>query len=236
VLWWFADCFSILQHHLTLDVAHGSGGALCTPTYPISGSGLSPTYVSPSAFLAFVYWKFAWRSAPWLFSLLQCASSTLPPLLHVPFQFLVYSFLLGGGGSVCPGCYAGLSQGWLWEYHVMLVAHLLICRMSSKQVWSLCLVAWEPSCFLSVMWHGKLCMGWVFRVSNFCFFSVFFFCQVWLQSLSKSLDLQSSCWLLLHSSHHWIPPPWISWRALNSRHCSQWEHICMLWILHLQPQ
>jgi hypothetical protein len=46
--------------------------------------------------------------------------------------------------------------------------------------------------------HGveKLCMGWGFGVSEFCFFLVFFFCQVWLQHLSKIFDLQSSCCLL----------------------------------------
>jgi hypothetical protein len=45
-------------------------------------------------------------------------------LLHVPFQFLVYYsvfFVWVGWGSDCPGVYAGLSQGWLWEYHVILI-------------------------------------------------------------------------------------------------------------------
>jgi hypothetical protein len=39
-------------------------------------------------------------------------------------------------------------------------------------------------------------MGWGFRVWKFCFFLFFFFCQLWLQHLSKSFDLQSSCCLL----------------------------------------
>jgi hypothetical protein len=37
---------------------------------------------------------------------------------------------------------------------------------------------------------------------KFWFFLVLFMCQVWLQNLSKIFDLQSSCYLLLHSSHH----------------------------------
>jgi hypothetical protein len=42
VLWWFADCFSILQCRFSLGVAHWlRRGALWTPTCPISGSGLS---------------------------------------------------------------------------------------------------------------------------------------------------------------------------------------------------
>jgi hypothetical protein len=35
-------------------------------------------------------------------------------------QFFLLLFLLGGG-SVCPGEYAGLSQGWLWEYCMTLI-------------------------------------------------------------------------------------------------------------------
>jgi hypothetical protein len=37
-------------------------------------------------------------------------------------QFLNF---FAGGGSVCPGDSADLSQGWLGEYHVMLDTHLL---------------------------------------------------------------------------------------------------------------
>jgi hypothetical protein len=33
-------------------------------------------------------------------------------------------------------------------------AHLLVCQMSPKQVWSQCLVVWQPSYFLSVTWYG----------------------------------------------------------------------------------
>jgi hypothetical protein len=48
-----------------------------------------------------------------------------------------------------------LSQGWLGEYHMILDAHLLVCQMSPKQVWSQCLWAQQPSCFLSATWHGE---------------------------------------------------------------------------------
>jgi hypothetical protein len=80
--------------------------------------------VSLSAFPAFVYWKFPQRSAPCFSPLLPCTYSTPSPLLHVPFQFLVYYsvlFCFVGQGSVCPGGYVGLSQGWLWEYYLMLI-------------------------------------------------------------------------------------------------------------------
>jgi hypothetical protein len=58
------------------------------------------------------------------FPFLWCALSTLPPLLHVSFQFFAYYSVLGflgGQGSVCPGGYSGLSQEWLWEYHLSLI-------------------------------------------------------------------------------------------------------------------
>jgi hypothetical protein len=38
---------------------------------------------------------------------------------------------------------------------VTLGAPLLVCQMSPKQVWSQCLAAQEPSCFLSVTWPGE---------------------------------------------------------------------------------
>jgi hypothetical protein len=73
--------------------------------------------------------------------------------------FIVQLVFFVGWVSVCPGSYAGLSQGWLWEYHMTLGAHLLVCWMSPKQVWSLRLAVQEPSCFLSVMWHGEALYG-----------------------------------------------------------------------------
>jgi hypothetical protein len=68
-------------------------------------------------------------------------------------------FCLQGGESACPGSYAGSSQECLGEYHMTLGAHLLVCRMSPKQFWSWCLAVWEPSCFLSVTWHGEALYG-----------------------------------------------------------------------------
>jgi hypothetical protein len=39
---------------------------------------------------------------------------------------------------------------------MMLGAHLLVCQKSPKQVWSQFLAVWQPTCFLSVMWHGEV--------------------------------------------------------------------------------
>jgi hypothetical protein len=59
-------------------------------------------------------------------------------------QFLFLFFWLGERVS--------LSQGWLWEYHMMFICSPVGLPMPPKQVWSWNLVVWEPSCFLSVTW------------------------------------------------------------------------------------
>jgi hypothetical protein len=42
-------------------------------------------------------------------------------LFIIQFCFLIFFFFLQGEVSVCPAGYAGLSQGWLWEYCMMLI-------------------------------------------------------------------------------------------------------------------
>jgi hypothetical protein len=78
--------------------------------------------------------------------------------------------------------------------------YLLTCwSVSAKQVRSQHLAVWEPSWFLSVTWHvragGSGCQT---------FASSWWFCQVWLQHLSKIFALWSSCCLLPPSSHHFM--------------------------------
>jgi hypothetical protein len=60
-------------------------------------------------------------------SLFSGALSATPPLCCVlVFSSLLFFFFFVGA-SVCLGGYAGLSQGWLGEYCVMLGAYLLVC-------------------------------------------------------------------------------------------------------------
>jgi hypothetical protein len=71
-----------------------------------------------------------------------------------PFQFLVYySVFFVGCGSVFQGArlvYPGGVVG------ILCATYLLTCWPAApKQVWSQCLVVWEPSYFLSVMWHEE---------------------------------------------------------------------------------
>jgi hypothetical protein len=72
------------------------------------------------------------------------------------FQFFFFR------GVICRG-YAGLSQVWLGEYHMMLGTHLFGLlnvsqagsRGGNSGGW------WQqlPTCFLSVMWHGEAFYG-----------------------------------------------------------------------------
>jgi hypothetical protein len=94
-------------------------------------------------------------SLPWLvylqfhkgFPLPSSSALRVPhPLCYMSFCYcLLFSFsFFPGWGSVCPGVYADLAQGCLWEYHVPLSSpcgpHL------PKPSGSLCLVvAREPS-------------------------------------------------------------------------------------------
>jgi hypothetical protein len=85
--------------------------------------------------------------SPTPFSSMLCVSFSVPCLL--------FNFFFVGQGISLPGGYAGLSQGSLGEYLMMFGANLLVWQMCPKQVWNCHLMAWESSCFLSVMWHGE---------------------------------------------------------------------------------
>jgi hypothetical protein len=89
----------------------------------------------PSAFPVFVYWKFTQRSAPCPFPLLRCAYSTPPPLLHVPFQVLIYC-------SVCLFCRVGGQS----VHRAMLVYPRGGC---GNTAWHLVLTCWSARCLPS---------------------------------------------------------------------------------------
>jgi hypothetical protein len=92
----------------------------------LRGSGFSALYFSRPCLLKV-------QAAPCPSPLLLCAQSTLPSLLHVLFCSLLFSLFVFfvGWGSVCPGGYSGLSQGWLWEYFVPLICSPVGVRLPS---------------------------------------------------------------------------------------------------------
>jgi hypothetical protein len=116
VLWWFVDHFSILWHHLTLDVADWfRRQALWTTICSISGSSSSPTHCQPVCLSRLCLLKVCMKisSLPFLSSLVHsvypapsaACSFSVPCLLFSIFFFFAWQ------GSVSPGGYAGLSQG-----------------------------------------------------------------------------------------------------------------------------
>jgi hypothetical protein len=61
-----------------------------------------------------------------------CCVLVFSSLFIVQFCFFVCMCV----GSVCPGGYTGLSQGWLGDTAWCFVLTCLVCQMSPKQVWS----------------------------------------------------------------------------------------------------
>jgi hypothetical protein len=70
---------------------------------------------------------------------------------------LLFSFFLWGGFQSVQGTMLIYPRGSCGN---TMSLYLLTCWSASpKEVWSQHLVAWEPSCFLSVMWHGVALYG-----------------------------------------------------------------------------
>jgi hypothetical protein len=115
-----------------------------------------------------------------------------PPhlLFYVSFLLLLliiqfFSFF-PGWGSVCPGGYADLSQGCLWEYHVPLSSPCGLHLPKWSGLWCLA-AAREPSWFLCLTWSGNVTCGLgVWRIKVLPLLSGFS-CKVYLQRLSKIL-------------------------------------------------
>jgi hypothetical protein len=94
----------------------------------LQGSDLLDSYFSRLSLL-----KVHAESSSLPLPLLWCTQSTPPSLLHVLFSSLfIIQFFFVGHGSVCPGGYAGLSQGWQWEYHMLLICSLVGLRLPSR--------------------------------------------------------------------------------------------------------
>jgi hypothetical protein len=151
-LWWFAVCFPILQSHLTLDVAHWlRRWALWTSTCLISGIGLSSASCRHSCLSSHCLLK-----APYC-SPFGCAlPEFLSPLLCASFRLIfIVQFFCGGmvslprwlcwfitgvtGGIPCDTWCSPAWSAWCLPY-----------RCGASVWWW-----WQPSGFLSVMWHGE---------------------------------------------------------------------------------
>jgi hypothetical protein len=135
---------------------------LWTTICPISGSILSPAQCQPLCLSSLCLLKVHLEISSLLFPH-SLVHSEHPPPLCVPFQFLVYYsvFFVWGRGLVCPGGYAGLSQEWLWEYHMLLIYSpiglLVVSQAGLEQasggvgalLFSQCNMAWR-----SFVWAG----------------------------------------------------------------------------------
>jgi hypothetical protein len=139
-------------------------------------SMLAGVVTTPTFSGRLVYLQFTWGSAPPF--LLSSGHPTLFATCLFSVACLLYSFVVVvvvfvGQGSVCPGGYAGLSQGWLWGYCMLLIFSPVGLRLSSR----LRVSAWwhgSPPVFSVYCGMGKLCAGWGVEVLEFCLFLVVF--------------------------------------------------------------
>jgi hypothetical protein len=122
-----------------------------------------------------------------LLQLACCEGFPLPSssALRVPCPLCYMSFLLllliihffsffPGWGSVCPGGYANLAQGCLWEYCVLLSSP---CGPRVPKLSGCCnvVLAWEASWSLRLTWSGNaMCRLEVWRSQSFAFSQWFF--------------------------------------------------------------
>jgi hypothetical protein len=85
---------------------------------------------------------------------------------------------------------------------VILGAHLLVCQMSTKQVWSQNLAVQQPSCFFSIMCHGEAFHRLGVQGVKVLILLASLFPPSVAQHLSEVLKSQSLPCLLLCPSHH----------------------------------
>jgi hypothetical protein len=79
--------------------------------------------------------------------------------LYCSYCLLLSFSFFPGWGSVCPGGYADLAQGCLWEYRVPLSSPYSLRLPKRSGRW--CLAAWEPSWFLPLTSsrNRHVCLG-----------------------------------------------------------------------------
>jgi hypothetical protein len=152
------------------------------------------------------------------------ALSVIPSLpLCAKLQFTVYCsvFFLVWGGSVCSGGHAGLSQGWLGEFLMMLGAHLfdlpnvlqagleLAAVMVAAHLFLQCYVEWKsfPWARDSGCWSFDSYRCFVFVKCGSSIAARFWshaFHNVWFCTLVAILDLPINCFNLSHFKNVFI--------------------------------
>jgi hypothetical protein len=79
-------------------------------------------------------------------------------LFFVVAIYSVFFSLFPGWGLVCPGSFADLAQGCLWEYHMLLGSPCGLHLPKRSGSWHL-VAAWEPSWFLHLTLSGDAMHG-----------------------------------------------------------------------------
>jgi hypothetical protein len=97
-----------------------------------------------------------------------CPASLLCVCFVVIAYYSVFFSFFPGWGSVCPGGYADLAQGCLWEYPVVLLSSACGPHLPKSSGCCHLAAVWEPSWFLHSTWSGDaLCRLKVWRSQSF---------------------------------------------------------------------
>jgi hypothetical protein len=132
MLCWFVDCFSILWHCFTLDVAHWfRRQALWTAICPISGSGSPPAYCQSICLsrLCLLKVPMGIRSLP--FPLSPVLSVHPAPSAACSLFIIQVFFCRVGEGQFVQGAVLVCPRGSCGNTVCCLFAHLLVCISQS---------------------------------------------------------------------------------------------------------
>jgi hypothetical protein len=108
------------------------------PAPPLFSGGES---FKQATVVGFIYLKFARRTAPPPFSGVPNAPCTLS-YMSFSVPCLLFSFFFQDGGQTVQGARLVLSQGWLWEYHMLLICSTLGLLLPGRLG-------------ASIWWHGS---------------------------------------------------------------------------------
>jgi hypothetical protein len=126
LLWW-RDLPAIYYCQLCLPKSHMESSSLSLPLSPVEG--LACWLLLQARFAKSSHGEQLLAPPPFSNELRSPC-----PLCCVWFSVhcLLFSLFFAWQESICPGVYAGLSQGWLWEYPVQLICSPVGLHLPSR--------------------------------------------------------------------------------------------------------
>jgi hypothetical protein len=112
-----------------------------------------PTF--PGVCLPIVHKEISFLLLPASLMHFQCSHPLCCVLVFISLFIVKFFFCGGWGKSVCPGCYASLSHGWLGEYRMTLGAYLFGLNVSQAGLELAGGSSSSSPVFSMLMWRGE---------------------------------------------------------------------------------